>query len=246
MYFKGVLDAIYPRACLFCSKPNEMGYICNDCFHHLFFESENSRCSICGSESMAPEKPGYVCFNCLQHRPAYDRVVVMTRYELAVRDLIHLFKYHHGYWLKDDLIRLLFVAYQMAYKEQGVAVDLVIPVPMMHSKHMERGYNQAAVLAKGVAKMAGLSYSERWLKRVPTGVRSQTELHRSERLANAKETYRLSLWARLHKRDLAGKRILLIDDVMTTGATMEICASLLKEAGAKAVYGLVIARPISV
>ena len=162
----------------------------------------------------------------------------MARYDNAFRDLIQTFKYRKGLWLTKDLVRYLVATYQLRIAEAGIAIDLLVPVPMQVSKLRARGYNQAALLAEALAREIHLPCNTRALKRVRTGKLSQTRLHRSERLANAKAAYRAA-----RTKGLEGKTILLIDDVVTTGATSNACATLLRQAGAKAVYVLALARP---
>lgn len=233
------LDFCYPCDCVFCERPaGEGGYICADCLGRLPL-TRNPSCLICGAESPVPGGPDFVCSECLAHRPAFARAFVVARYEGAVRHLIHRFKYQGGVWLQEDLVRFLEATYRVRIAPLGVAFDAIVPVPMQPAKRRQRGYNQADLLADGLAKALGIPCQRRLLRRVPTDVVSQTRLRREERLRNAFAAYRAA-----YPRHLKGKTLLLVDDVMTTGATCNACARLLRRAGAKRVYVLALARPL--
>lgn len=232
-----ILDFLYPRDCFFCRQPvGGHGHICVDCFARISIR-RNPCCSVCGAESHLPGGPDFVCTECMRRHPAYERTVVATRYGGAVRDLVHAFKYGRGLWLADDLALLLQAAYVASYQSAGQTFDLLVPVPMQPKKRRLRGYNQAEILTRVLSRSLGIPCRNRLLRRVATGVVSQTRLRREERLANAAAAYRLDSGA-----DLTGKRLLLVDDVMTTGATLNACAGLLRKAGAASVSCLVLAR----
>lgn len=233
-----ILDFLYPRDCFFCRQPvdGDHGHICLDCFSKISLR-RNPCCSVCGAESHLPGGPDFICAECMRHPPAYDRTVVATRYGGAVKDLVHTFKYGRGLWLTDDLVLLMQAAYVVHYQDLGRTFDLLVPVPMLPKKRRRRGYNQAEVLARALAKSLEIPCRTDILRRVATGVASQTQLHREERFANAADSYRLAKPAAIQ-----GNRVLLIDDVMTTGATLNVCAGSLLKAGASSVSCLVLSR----
>ncbi len=238
--FQWGLDGLYPRDCFFCGRPTgESGSICLDCLQHLFIE-RGPACSLCDAESMMNESPTFICSDCLQHRPAYERAFVVARYEGDFRALIHTFKYRDGLWLCEDLVRFLYAAYLGRLQPLGIRPEVVVPVPMQPKKRRKRGYNQAELLARGLAKELQIPCRSRLLRRVATGVVSQTRLNRRQRLANALAAYRVR-----SPQQLEGKTVLLVDDVMTTGATVDACARLLRDAGAEKVYVLVLARGVT-
>jgi ComF family protein len=238
--YQCLLDLCYPRDCYFCRKPaGEEGYICQECLERLSLH-RNPSCTRCGVESTLLDGPDFVCSECLKHPPAIERTFIVTRYENAFRDLIHTFKYRKGIWLTEDLGRYLLATYLERIQNAGITIDVIIPVPIQAAKHRTRGYNQTDLLADYLAKNLNLPVKKHALKRVKTGIISQTRLHRRERLQNAKRAYRLTRHVTL--TDL---NVLLVDDVVTTGATCNACAELLRNAGAKAVYVLALARPLN-
>lgn len=235
-----VLDLLYPRDCAFCGEAagEEAGHICEACLGRISFK-RYSACEICGAESTQDEPVAFVCSNCLKRRPAYRRAFIAARYAGPVRDLMQSFKYRRGLYLLPDFVRFLHAAWITQIEPLALGIDAVVPVPMHRSKFRVRGYNQAEFLAKGLAKILGLPCLPRALSRHRTRSASQTYLKRGARLENARTAYRPS-------REIgavAGKTILLLDDVMTTGATGDVCADVLLTAGAKEVYLLVLARP---
>lgn len=233
-----IFDLLYPKDCYFCHKPSgEDGYLCQECLERLSLH-RNPSCLRCGAESARVAGSDFICSECLVSPPAFERAFIVARYDTAFRDLIQTFKYRRGIWLTTDLVRYLEATYRVRIEEAQISIDVIVPVPMQRSKLRSRGYNQAAYLAKGLAKAIQLPCVMNALKRVDTGVISQTRLVRDGRLANARAAYRLG-----RTRELEGKTILLVDDVITTGATCNACASLLRQAGAKAVYVLALARP---
>ncbi|HVP21330.1 MAG TPA: ComF family protein [Anaerolineaceae bacterium] len=117
----------------------------------------------------------------------------------------------------------------------GWKIELILPVPLSGLRLQERGYNQAAMLAKPLSLATGIPYKPKAIARI-RNTRAQVGLKASERLENVKDAF-------LANPDIArGKRILLVDDVTTTGATISACASALKNAGAQSIYGLTLAR----
>ena len=232
------LDALYPRDCFFCGRPSGDSQICLECYERLTLTRHPS-CLVCGAESALPEGPDFVCSDCLRRRPAFTRAFIAARYDGDVRALIHAFKYHGGLWLTDDLVRILIAHYLARIAPLRLGIDAVVPVPMLRRKRLRRGCNQSEELARLLARQLHLPYLPRLLRRVHTGVLSQTRLARAERLANAKRAYRAR-----RRAPIRGRTILLVDDVLTTGATCDACAHALLSAGAKRVYVLALARPL--
>ncbi len=160
--------------------------------------------------------------------PHLDGVVAAARYEGVIRDLIHAFKYEGivevGKHLGDVAVR----SWDESSKE-----CIVTAVPLHPSRRRERGFNQSEVVAQKIAESCGMTYLSLLSKKRAT--RPQADLTRRERLSNLADIFEsnYSLW---------GSRVLLVDDVLTTGSTLSECARVLKEAGADKVYGLVLSK----
>jgi ComF family protein len=176
----------------------------------------------------------YTCSECTNRKPVYRQARSAVRLEGVVRDMMLDFKYHDGLWLLNELVTLLQACVETHY--DPAMFDAVAYVPLFHAKRRERGYNQAGVLAQELAKRISKPLARRCLYRNrPT--RTQTNLTPSQRLSNVRGAFS-TRW----NRWLSGRRLLLVDDVMTTGATVNACARVLKEGGASAVYVATVAR----
>jgi ComF family protein len=152
-------------------------------------------------------------------------------FEGALRRAMHWFKYRGRTVLAEPLGDLMAVYWM----QHGVPIDVVVPVPLHAARLRERGYNQAALLAREMARRVGLDVNEKVLIRQRATV-SQVELDVSQRKENVHAAFCCS------SDELAGKRVLLIDDVCTTGATLEACAIALYDGGVRSVQAFTLAR----
>ena len=232
---QALLDMIYPRRCLACgiSAPDPFRYLCWDCW------SDASRigapfCELCGDPVAGRVEHGFVCYACSARKPAFDRARSAVRYDGAVGEALRQLKYEKALWLAPDLARLLRTCVSAEYPE--CSFDVIVPVPLHHVRRRERGYNQSAVLAAELGRLLGRPVQGRLVRRIrPTA--TQTNLTARERLSNVKGAFQ-------HKgtERLVDRRVLLVDDVMTTGATVNACAEGLKRGGAASVHVVTAAR----
>jgi len=229
------LDLLFPRCCGGCGGAAEAegGHLCWDCRAELR-PIGAPICSLCGNPVEGRIDHVYECFHCVENRPRFDRARSAVRFEGAITQLIRQFKYHHALWLQEELVDLL-QATVVAHYDQ-VDWDAVCAVPLHHVRQRERGFNQAALLATSLARRLKLPVRGSGLVRGrATG--TQTHLTARERLSNVKDAFEVRWAARWR-----GLRLLLVDDVMTTGATVSACAGVLKDAGAASVHVITLAR----
>lgn len=220
------LTTLFPSRCIGCGRRDRD--LCSECRASLERLPER-RCPYCAGP---PGRLG-VCDHCQTHRINLDAVRVEYAFDGPVRKAIHALKYKQGRYLIPTLRDLCLETIRV----RPLQPDAIVPVPIGPIRLRERGYNQAALIAEAIADVLHIPVMPA-LERVKEGP-SQTRLNEVERRANVRDAFRV-------RADLNpdGLRLLLTDDVMTTGATLDACARALKRAGAARVFGLAIAREI--
>lgn len=229
------LDLLFPPRCVHCRQTGEP--LCADCFSAMQTPAD-PRCDRCDQSLGAAVGPRCAACRVLASAPrppALDRIVVALRYDGATRSAIRALKFGRQRRLAYPLAFLLTEAALRA----GVEVDVIIPMPLHSARRRERGYNQATLLAHPLARALGAPVNERVLARI-RATQPQTRLNHIERRANVAGAFGLVGPAEA----MEGKRIALVDDVTTTGATLEAAAEALRVARPAAIYALAVARPV--
>ena len=233
--WKGIWQWVCPRSCLGCGteQPEAFRFLCRACWGSLTLV-EPPFCARCGDPVAGAVEHDFVCYFCAGREGGYERARSVTRYEGVMSEMIQTLKYRRGLWLVPDLVEML--AGLVGAEFTGIKLDAVVPVPLHGLRRRERGFNQAALLGSGLAKRLELAYIGRAVRRrVPT--LTQTHLTAEERMSNVSGAFDV------HRVDWVRDRsLLLVDDVITTGATMFACAEALRRAGAAAVYAVSVAR----
>lgn len=222
----GGLDWLFPPVCAGCERTGSRW--CGDCQQQVKRVPEPV-CQCCGRPLSRPA----LCPACMDSHPPYDAVRSWAFFEGPLRHALHSLKYYRNVALGDVLAGHLV----MYVKKLGWQVDMVVPVPLGRQRMNERGYNQAGLLALPVSFFQNWHYSPQAVTRIRE-TRSQVGLSVNERRENISGAFR----ADPHR--VSGKIILLMDDVTTTGATMAACSQALRDAGAKTIYGLTLARTL--
>jgi len=225
------IDLLFPPACVGCGRA---GYLfCPTCEQAVAPVPE-PRCASCGRSQPAPVER---CPQC--RRRAGDPLLKMRAAALhthPLREAIHALKYEGRTELAGSLARYLAAAYaDPLWRTLPRPIDAVTPVPLHAARLTERGYNQSALLAAAFCAATGLPLQTSWLARARE-TRPQVGLGPVERQANVDGAFTADPAA-------AGKVILLVDDVLTTGATLRACAAAVDAVGAFAVYGLTLSQP---
>lgn len=234
-----LLHLILPVACEACGldlTDDPVPFFCQPCWASIK-PLAGPACPRCGrpfaSTVALTYSPSHLCQACRLRRPAYTNAWSLYPYTPPLQDAIRLFKYRGKVALADALGELMNAALQ-----QPPDVDLVMPVPLHPSRLREREFNQSLLLADRLNFRLRLPLSHDNLVRLRR-TEPQTELSRTARLKNLRKAF-----AVLRPLEVAGKRILLVDDVMTTGTTVNECAKVLRKAGAADVYVGTLARTL--
>lgn len=222
-YLKALADLFYPQRCIGCGD-RASDLLCAGCFEALP-RIERPLCRRCGLPT-AFDTP--VCENCKGRDLYFDSARAPLGYEGVGQEVVHALKYR-GYMA---VVPRLAAPLMLDALPGDGEFDAVVPVPLHRSRLARRGFNQAAVLAREVGGRLGIAYSE--ALRSVRRTRDQVELSAAERRENVAGAF--------VSDGEPGGRVLLVDDVLTTGATLSACAGVLRDAGAEEVHALSVCR----
>jgi len=226
------LDVVLPPRCLACGEEvGEQGTLCPDCWAGIEFLAP-PHCARCGFPFELDTQTGTLCAACQARPPVFDRARAVLRYDAASRGMLLAFKHAD----RTDLAPYFGRWLARAGAEVLAEADIVAPVPLHWTRLFSRRYNQAALLAKAAAKEAQRPFLSDILVR-----RRRTKPQRSGLAARTRNVAGAFAVPRARRQAVEDRRVLLVDDVRTTGATLEACARALKAAGAKGVDVLTLA-----
>jgi competence protein ComFC len=228
-----LLDFVYPQHCVICKNylKREERHVCENCWNSLttlpdpfcpycksFMEHEDIKCVFCNSTKKLSED--HILF----------KVRSLGRFDDYYKELIHQFKYGK----KIPLGKRLGARLGRTINDDSIFLesDYLIPVPLHKSRCRERGFNQSEIVADGISEITGLSVLKKVLKR-KKNTRDQTNLSREQREENVRGAFIIT-----QPEMINGKNIILVDDVITTGATLSECARMLNQAGAQQILAM--------
>lgn len=231
--FLTLVELFYPPHCDGCGKAIfEKSRLCTDCWKTLTFLSKNT-CPICSYHLNSSNEIDMYCENCANRQLNFVAGVSTFSYQGLVRKFISQFKYRGDQILIKVLAELLRVTLQDE-RLAGIHFQAIVPVPLHRNRERERGFNQARLLANEAGALLGCHVHDLLFRREPTV--NQVHSDRSERIKNLKGAFKLK------KNIPLSGNYLLIDDVLTTGATLDECAEVLRRAGADGVWAVTVAR----
>jgi ComF family protein len=235
MLLRRSLDLALPTLCPACRQPVGGNGLCATCWSKLSLIAP-PYCERLGIPFAYDPGPGVLSMQAITDPPAYYRARAAVRYDEIARTLVHSLKYGDRLDLAPTMGRWM----ARAGRELLNGADALVPVPLHWRRLWARRFNQSALLAKAIAQETGLTIADGALKRVKATAQ-QVGLSQAERATNVQGAFRVPAE---HKAEVVGRRLVLIDDVLTSGATSDACARALLRAGAKGVDVVVFARVV--
>jgi ComF family protein len=234
---RSVIDLLFPPLCISCRAPvSEPGAFCSKCWQSIRF-LDGAMCECCGLPFELDPGPRSLCAACLANPPAFDKARAVMRYDEHSRGPILALKHADRLELVPGFARWL----ERGGQSLLVDTEVILPVPLHARRLWARRYNQSAELARILGRSAGKPVNFEVLLRARHTPSQGAMPSARARRRNMRGAFRL---APGHKSAIAGRNILLIDDVLTTGATIDACARTLKRAGAAKVFVLALARVV--
>lgn len=234
-FFSRIIDILLPPRCISCGKiVIGSDSLCEDCFNEINFIAK-PYCSKCGHPfEEAPSDKKLLCACCMQKKRTPFRLSRSAlRYDDVSKQMVLSFKFMDKTENAIAFAKWLKFAGNDIFNE---GVDVIIPIPLHFSRLLKRRYNQSALLAKELSKITGIKVDYTTVIR-HRKTKPQVEFCGHARVSNVKDAFSVK-----HPEKLKGLRVVLIDDVMTTGSTLKECALALKKAGVKSVDTLTVAR----
>jgi ComF family protein len=224
---RAALDLFFPQMCLGCGEEGEL--ICHRCLNTLT-RIIPPVCPKCGK----PQPGGILCQGCFNRHTEIEGIRSAFKFEGLIRQAIHQLKYKNLRSLAGPLAVMLYDFLQ----NNPIPFEILAPVPLHPRRLRERGYNQSGLLADKLGKLANIPVAENCL------ARQKYILPQAQTKSVDERRYNVDKAFYCRRPQLRGKKVLLVDDVATSGATLDACAAALKENGALSVWGLVLAREL--
>ena len=224
------VDLVYPPLCSVCKVPVEEGWFCLGCAEALPWV-EAPYCKVCGEVYEGALTSEFRCMNCSGRRLEFEFAVAACHAEGALRELVHQFKYERRLQLRGALASLMVrTLEEPRLAGENLAEWLLVPVPLHRNREVDRDYNQSWELCQRLSGFTGIPAVKALVRTRET--EQQAGLSRDERLSNLRGAFAVRrAWGWQAKTNLQGRRILLVDDVFTTGATTSECARVLRREG---------------
>ena len=233
---RSVLNVLFPSHCYFCHRVLTRGScICESCLNELEI-IEGAFCTRCGAPVIPGEvKESFGCMHCADLCFTFRRNESIGVFSGKLRELVHLFKFQR----RKSLFNV-FSSLALKYKRHYIEThQILIPVPLTRARYSERGFNQASLIAYALSRIVKIGYFGELLKRVGNSLPQSTVLSRELRYKNMTDCFVLR---KRFIEQIRGRNVLLVDDVLTTGATASACARALYDEGAENVDVLTIGR----
>ncbi|MCK9614740.1 MAG: ComF family protein [Candidatus Omnitrophica bacterium] len=219
-YLMAIKDILLPKICFACEEKIIEGYLCPKCLNQIEFIYP-PLCPFCSNR--LTNKKEKICAKCLKKKFPYEKLICITKYKNPVVDLIHSFKYKN-YDFLVELFASLMIKHLTRIGFEPCGYDIITAVPLYKTKLRDRGYNQAGLLAQYLANYFKICFKDDIIYATRESS-SQAKLDKISRLKNLKGAFSA-------QAGLENKKVILVDDIFTTGSTVKECAYALKEKGA--------------
>lgn len=235
---KGLVDIIFPPRCVTCETilaEEEKGPFCSLCFSKINIIT-SPLCTCCGIPFVGADTSNHICGDCIVSQPAFSVARAVSRYEATLLEAIHRFKYNGKISIGEALGKVMA---EFEYSDLDITdYSVVMPVPLHPKKLRARGFNQSVVLAREISKYFSLSLDFLTLKR-HIYTEPQINLGKKERESNVRGVFSVT-----DPHKIQGQKIILVDDVYTSGSTVKECARILMKNKADKVAVLTLARAV--
>jgi ComF family protein len=236
-FIQGLADLIFPPCCPACGRllvEQERTSFCGACYSDIRFIAQ-PLCRRCGIP-FPGAADDHLCGECIIADPPYVMARAVARYESVMLDAVHAFKYKGKIAIGEVLGKMM-----AEYEYPGFSIadySLIVPLPLHPKRLRERGFNQAVVLGREISKRFGMPL-DFWAVRRRIFTEPQVNLGKEQRAANVRGVFAVT-----DRKSVEGRRIVLVDDVFTTGSTVRECADVLMRHGAEQVAVLTLARAV--
>jgi len=239
---EALLDLCLPGRCAGCREAwlaSHEGFWCEKCLRELPW-IQSPLCPCCGRPFPdSPTSDDHFCGDCSRSEFPFDTARSAVQHAGVVRERIHQLKFGAQLHWVPPLTELLAMVLHHGREVYGIGADVIVPVPLHVRRLKQRGFNQAGLIAKKLARRTGLPVSFDALVR-KSWTDPQTRLNRQERLVNVKGAFEVA-----RPEEVRDRRIVLVDDVFTTGTTLSECSRTLKDAGASEVHAMTVTRALA-
>ncbi|QIQ20675.1 phosphoribosyltransferase family protein [Zophobihabitans entericus] len=220
--------------CLLCKLPLTLSPhgICSQCIKHM--TTLPVCCLRCGLPVPGPKAP---CYHCRILKPKWQTLIAVSDYCEPLKSLIARLKFYQQYQLARPLARLLLLSWLKERRQRAlIKPELILPVPLHRTRYLKRGFNQTELLAKPLAHWLNCAYSDDLLTRIKPAL-EQKMLNARARRSNLRSAFHCN-------QNLAGKHIMLVDDIVTTGSTINEISYILKQQGAGSIQIICLCRTL--
>lgn len=226
-------DMFFPSRCCNCGNLVDTPGLCPTCWSKITWISE-PKCAICGHPFPLEIMP--ICSQCLADKPYFHKAVSVMVYDDSSKNMILAFKNSDATYLTEQFSKLMYKVGSLEIESS----DIIVPVPIHFLKRLKRKYNQSELLGRYISEISGVAYEPRILDKIKQTL-PQEGLSGAKRRKNVAGSFGVN---RRYEDLLKNKNVLLVDDVFTTGSTVNECAKILQEKGAKKVNVVTLARVV--